>query len=70
MPDLTSPDIAALCLLARHGDYFPQDLEPLYVRPCDAVENLPHLAGRQGLDADEAVSALGNMLARTPESEI
>lgn len=70
MPDLTSPDIAALCLLARHGDYFPRDLEPLYVRPCDAVENLPHLAGRQGLDADEAVSALGNMLARTPESEI
>ena len=70
MPDLTSPDIAALCLLARHGDYFPQDLEPLYVRPCDAVENLPHLAGRQGLDANEAVSALDNMLARVPESEI
>ena len=67
--DPTSPDIAALCLLARHGDYFPRDLEPLYVRPCDAVENLAHLARRQGLDADEAVSALDNMLARAPESE-
>lgn len=67
---LTAPDVPALCLLARHGDYFPEDLEPLYVRPCDAVENLPHLAGRQGLDSDEAVAALENMLRRAPQSEI
>lgn len=67
---LTTPDVPALCLLARHGDYFPEDLEPLYVRPCDAVENLPHLAGRQGLDSDEALTALENMLRRAPQSEI
>ncbi len=70
MPELTSPDIPALRLLARHGDYFPQDLEPVYVRSCDAVDNLPQLAGRQGLDGGEAVSALDVLLTRTPKSEI
>lgn len=67
---LTSPSVAALCLLARHGDYFPQDLEPLYVRPCDAAENLPHLAERQGLDGEHAVTALDGLLKRAPQSEI
>lgn len=41
MPELINPDLAALCLLARHGDYFPRDVEPKYLRPCDAVEALP-----------------------------
>lgn len=70
MSGLTSPSTAALCLLARHGDYFPHDLEPFYVRPCDAAENLPHLAERQGLDADHAVTALTDLLKRAPHSEI
>lgn len=70
LPELSAPDVPALRLLARHGDYFPEDLEPLYVRPCDAVENLPHLAGRQGLDSGEAVAALDSMLRRAPRSEI
>ncbi len=70
MPELTSPDMAALCLLARHGDYFSRDLEPVYVRSCDAVDNLPQLAGRQGLDGHEAVNALDALLARAPKSEI
>lgn len=70
MAGLTSPSVAALCLLARHGDYFPEDLEPLYVRPCDAAENLPHLAMRQGLDSDQAVAALDGLLKRAPQSEI
>ena len=29
MPRLVSPDSASLCLLARHGDYFDADIEPL-----------------------------------------
>lgn len=40
MPDLVNPDLEALCLLARHGDYFPQDVDPKYVRGCDAIENI------------------------------
>ena len=68
MPELTEPDGPALALLARHGDYFPQDIEPLYVRPCDATENLGELAARQGMDGDEACAALAELLARAPES--
>lgn len=40
LPDLINPDASALRLLARHGDYFPRDVSPKYVRPCDAMENL------------------------------
>lgn len=68
MPELTDPDPAALALLARHGDYFPRDIEPLYVRPCDAAENLGELAVRQGMDGDAAVAELEGLLARRPQS--
>lgn len=68
MPELTEPDAAALALLGRHGDYFPHDIEPLYVRPCDAAENLGELAARQGMDGDAAVAELQGLLTRRPES--
>ena len=68
MPELVDPDAAALALLARHGDYFPQDVEPLYVRPCDAVENLGAIAARQGMDGARAVAELEGLLGRRPES--
>ena len=70
LPRLVSPDTASLCLLARHGDYFDADIEPLYVRPCDAVENLPQLAPRMGMSGEHALAALDSMLERTPQSEI
>lgn len=70
MPRLVSPDTAALCLLARHGDYFDADIEPLYVRPCDAVDNLPQLAPRMGMSGEHALAALDSMLERAPQSEI
>ena len=70
MPRLVFPDTASLCLLARHGDYFDADVEPLYVRPCDAVENLPQLAPRMGMTGEYAVAALDTMLERSPTSEI
>ena len=70
LPGLVSPDSAALRLLARHGDYFDEDIEPLYVRPCDAVENLPQLAPRLGMSGESAAAALDAMLERAPQSEI
>lgn len=70
LDDLVNPDTRALCLLARHGDYADADLEPLYVRPCDAVENLPHLAPRQGLTSETATAALNLLLERPPASDI
>ena len=70
IPGLVCPHAEALRLLARHGDYFDADVEPLYVRPCDAVENLPQLAPRMGMTGEHAVAALDVMLERTPKSEI
>ena len=70
MPELVSPSVGALRLLARHGDYFPNDIEPLYIRHCDAVENLPLLAKCQGMDSAVATATLKNMLRRPPQSEI
>ncbi|MCR5561785.1 MAG: tRNA (adenosine(37)-N6)-threonylcarbamoyltransferase complex dimerization subunit type 1 TsaB [Desulfovibrio sp.] len=68
LADLVSPSFDALCLLARHADYAASDIEPLYVRPCDAVENLPRLAARQGLDGEAAVRELEGLLAARPAS--
>lgn len=66
MPELARPDLAALCLLARHGDYFPADVEPRYVRGCDAAENLEQKAGP---DAAE-IRTMRELLAKKPASEI
>ena len=70
LEDLVTPDINALCLLARHGEFDDKDIEPLYVRPCDAVENLPQLAPRQGLTGEEATASLERLLQRPPQSDI
>lgn len=61
LPNLTSPDFAALRLLARHGDYFPRDIEPKYVRGCDAVENLA-----ADDNNSEALQKLDSLLAKKP----
>ncbi len=60
------PSIDALRLLGRHGDYFDRDVEPLYVRPCDAVDNLPSLSERMGRDAAASVRELDRLLSRAP----
>lgn len=66
MAELVHPDFGALWLLARHGDYFPEDVEPKYVRGCDAVE---HLREDGGEDAEE-LAVMREILARKPKSEI
>lgn len=69
-PGCVHASAEALCLLARHGDYAPADIEPLYVRPCDAVDNLPDLARRQGRDSEAATAELERLLHLAPGSEI
>lgn len=69
MPELVSPDREALCLLARHGDYFPHEVEPLYVRPCDALENLPEIARKAGRDGDAAVREVNTLLNSEPRCD-
>lgn len=66
LPTVTRPSPGALCLLARHADYFHADLEPVYVRPCDAVENLPRIAEKMCKDPQETVMNLEKMLGKKP----
>lgn len=67
--DVRAPSVEALRLLGRHGDYFPRDVEPLYVRPCDAVENLPSLAERMGADGAASKARLEELLTRKAGDE-
>jgi tRNA threonylcarbamoyl adenosine modification protein YeaZ len=70
MPECLTPGVPALRILARHGEYFDEDIEPIYLRPCDAVENLSQLAADQGMDGGEAAARLRELLGRTPKSGI
>ncbi len=56
------PSPHALWQLALAATYTKQDLEPLYIRPCDAVENLDHIAAKQGMDAKLAHEKLHTLL--------
>lgn len=65
MSSLRNPTLPALCLLARHGDYFPEDIEPKYIRSCDALDNLPdNDEGRQKAESVEKI------ISQKPASEI
>lgn len=67
LPDaLAVPSFEALWRLARQAVYSPEDIEPLYVRPCDAVENLSDIAARRGMAPEAAHEELLRLLSRTP----
>ncbi len=70
MLPIEHPSPAALCLLASTASYHQQDIDPLYVRPCDAVENLSHIAQKQGMDADKAHARLAEILRSTPRESM
>ena len=48
------PAPALLLPLAAAATYGPDDVQPLYVRPCDAEENLPAMAAARGMDPEQA----------------
>ena len=54
-------------LLARHAEYGRRDIEALYARPCDAVENLASVVSRRGEDPASARARLESLLAVRPE---
>lgn len=68
--DVTVPEAQDLWLLARHAEYACADLEPLYVRPCDAVDNLDHISRKQGVDPAAAHARLRELLAAPPVAEL
>ncbi len=57
-----SPSYHSLWQLALQANYHAHDIEPLYIRPCDAVENLDAIARKQGLDPSEAHARLALLL--------
>lgn len=58
-----------LLAAARDAVYDRADIEPLYVRASDAEVNLPQIAGRLGLDPDEAVAKLHELTHAKPGDE-
>ncbi|MBO4312362.1 MAG: tRNA (adenosine(37)-N6)-threonylcarbamoyltransferase complex dimerization subunit type 1 TsaB [Desulfovibrionaceae bacterium] len=57
----------ALIRLALEAEAGQRDLDPLYLRPCDAVDNLPHIARRRGQDPKEADARLLQLLRMSPK---
>ncbi len=63
-----SPSPEALCFLTQKAYFHYNDLEPLYIRPCDAVENLNHIASLQGKDAQKSHHRLQEILKSPAKS--
>lgn len=57
-PSFCQPSPAALLCLARHAEWSFNDLNPIYLRACDAEKNLEHMARQRGQDPLEAYQAL------------
>ncbi len=67
-PRWSTPVPAALLELALAAEVRDEDLVPLYVRPCDAEDNLDALAARRGQSGAEARAELHRILALHPTS--
>ncbi len=71
VPSLTRrPSVDGLIMLSRDAEFFEKDVEPLYVRPCDAIENLPSLSERMGRNAEQSVLELDRLLSRKPDDKV
>lgn len=64
-----APSTAALLRLAAQADYVAEDPCPLYVRPCDAVDNLNAIAAGRGQDPDDAHATLERLLQTRPDDQ-
>ncbi len=62
MLNCQDPSVNALWQWAQCVPYDDQDIEPLYIRPCDAVENLDHIAKKQGMQPEKAHARLEELL--------
>ncbi len=64
------PSVDGLIMLSRDAEFVEKDVEPVYVRPCDAIENLPSLSERMGRNAEQSVRELDRLLSRTPDDQV
>ena len=62
------PAIRVLLQAALRAPAQQNDLDPLYLRPCDAVDNLAHIAEDRGQKPEEAEARLSALLERRPDA--
>ena len=65
-PLWSRPSPAALLAVALAARWQEQDLEPLYLRPCDAEDNLDAIAAKRGQSPELARAELERLLHTTP----
>ncbi len=57
-----NPTPNALWQMSFVANYHTNDIEPLYIRPCDAIENLDSIAQKQGMEPQIAHARLNELL--------
>ena len=70
LPALTQPVPQALLdltLAFPESAWVDKDIDPLYLRPCDAVDNLASIAAKRGQAPEEAFAQLDRLLAPSAE---
>ncbi len=63
----SSQSLLRLTLALPASAWQAYDLDPLYVRPCDAMDNLAHIATQRGQSPTEAHAQVEALLARAPD---
>ena len=57
-----SPSINSLLQCLKTVQWQKEDISPLYLKECDAVQNLPHIAELQGRNPEESRQELERLL--------
>lgn len=73
LPSLVHPSaeaLLALTLALPESAWGRRDLDPLYLRPCDAVDNLPTIAAKRGQAPAEALAELDRLLSPAAEDVV
>lgn len=73
LPEFIHPTAQALLdlTLALPADaWVHKDLDPLYLRPCDAVDNLASIAAKRGQAPEEAYAQLDKLLSPSVEEVV
>lgn len=63
----TPAALAAVTLALPETAWRDADIEPMYLRPCDAVDNLSSIAAKRGDDPAQAHAELRRLLNTSPE---
>lgn len=57
-----SPSINSFCTAINFCNWQKEDITPIYLKECDAIQNLKHIAEQQGRDANKSREELDRLL--------